>query len=886
MRNNVVPMALDTGPRSALATLAKVRAESTEVLESDFHAAFASPVSDMRPYRTALDRVAQGVCYFGADFRLIVSNRQYAEIYRLRPEDLVPGISLREVAILRYASGACPNLPLEEYVAQCHMTDATFLAERKTVKLKDGRTIAVFHQPLPDGGYVATHEDITDRKNEHLSIQSLIDWIPDFLWIKDQKGRFIIANQALAWDSGRASAAEMTGLSDFDLHPAERAEEFFEDEQQIFASGEPMIDREEMVISAAGVTNWILSTKVPVRNAAGEIFGLVGIARNITDRKREDELRIGRVRVLELIASGAPLKEVLDHLIRVTDDSVTGLFSSILLMDAQGVHLQHMSAPGLPDSYRKAVDKIRIGPATGSCGAAAFLAEQVIVADIRTDPLWDDYRHLAAPYGYRSCWSTPILSERGTVLGVYAMYSTKVRHPSAAELSLIEISVHLARIAIQRKLNEDRLEFMANYDSLTGLPNRTLMNDRLAQAISYANRYDRGVSVAFIDIDNFKTINDSLGHHTGDILLKTLSARMAASLKTTDTLVRLGGDEFVVILFDQAKAGDAVMSALQKIRAAISEPLQIGAHNLHVTASIGLASYPADGANADALLANADAAMYRAKNVGRDNFQFYTPELNQSVHEKFLLQEELRGALARSEFILHYQPQVDLATGKMFGVEALIRWIHPKLGFISPAKFIPIAEETGLIVQIGEWVLRTACLQNKAWQEAGHPGIQMCVNVSARQFKEANLVARTMAILEETGLSPDFLELELTESLIMQDVGQAVATMKALKNIGITLAIDDFGTGYSSLSVLKNFPVDRLKIDKTFVDEILSNESDKAVVGAVISLAHNLKMRVIAEGVETAEQMDYLAAHGCDEMQGYYFSKPVLPEGIGKLLAS
>ncbi|MGO8801156.1 MAG: putative bifunctional diguanylate cyclase/phosphodiesterase, partial [Roseiarcus sp.] len=383
-----------------------------------------------------------------------------------------------------------------------------------------------------------------------------------------------------------------------------------------------------------------------------------------------------------------------------------------------------------------------------------------------------------------------------------------------------------------------------------------------------------------------KFVNDSLGHNAGDELLKIVASRMVKCVRATDTVVRLGGDEFVILLFDQPKSADMASATLQKVQAAIAEPIKIEGHDLRVTCSIGLANYPNDGTDADALLANADAAMYRAKETGRDNFQFYTPELNTKVHEKFTLQSELRNAILRSEFVLRYQPQVDLRTGRVFAVEALIRWRHPTLGMIPPIKFIPIAEDTGMIVPIGDWVLHEACRQNKAWQDAGLPHVTICVNVSARQFKEKSLISRVVSALEDSGLEARFLELELTESLIMQDVEQAVATMKELQSLGVQLSIDDFGTGYSSLAALKTFPVARLKIDKSFINDLPNDENDKAVASAVISLGQKLNLRVIAEGVETDDQVAFLRANNCDEMQGYHFSKPVPAADIERMLGA
>ncbi|WP_119154993.1 putative bifunctional diguanylate cyclase/phosphodiesterase [Caldimonas tepidiphila] len=428
--------------------------------------------------------------------------------------------------------------------------------------------------------------------------------------------------------------------------------------------------------------------------------------------------------------------------------------------------------------------------------------------------------------------------------------------------------------------SQERLEHMAHHDVLTGLPNRALLEDRLNQAIFYAQRYERFVSLVFIDLDNFKTINDSLGHDVGDELLRQTAQRMTQAVRRTDTVVRMGGDEFVIVLFDQPEKAETITGTIERIREQVATPMSIGRHTLRVTCSMGLATYPHDGRDSHTLLKNADAAMYRAKELGRNNFQFYTAEMNSKLKERVSLQQGLLRALENEEFGLVYQPQILARTGQTVGVEALIRWQHPEFGLVPPARFIPLAEETGLIVPIGEWVLRTACRQNKAWQQQGLPPVKVSVNVSPRQFKEKSWTATVAQVLAETGLDPKYLELEITESLIMEDVERAIEIMNTLQEMGVQLSIDDFGTGYSSLSSLKHFPVARLKIDQSFVRSLPDSEDDCSIAMAVIALGHRLKLKVVAEGVETEQQRVFLHDNECDEMQGYHFSRPVSAQEI------
>ena len=441
-----------------------------------------------------------------------------------------------------------------------------------------------------------------------------------------------------------------------------------------------------------------------------------------------------------------------------------------------------------------------------------------------------------------------------------------------------DLLVRAMRYAIERKRYQEEIEHQANYDSLTGLANRQLLNDRLRQSV-FAQRHERSIAVVFIDLDHFKLVNDSLGHNVGDQLLKLIAERLLLTVRSGDTVARLGGDEFVLILNDQTRE-QVVFHAVQRMIDVVNEPIEVDSRELNVTCSAGVSLYPQDGPDVDTLLKNADTAMYRAKALGRNNFQFFTAGMNQLVRDRLTLEHTLRRALERNELLLHYQPRVNLRTGMVCALEALVRWNHPEWGLTQPERFIALAEETGLIVPIGQWVLRHACLQMGEWRKAGL-AVSVSVNLSTRQFWTGDLIATVADILGETGVEPTNLELELTEGMIIRDADKVITTLHGLKSIGVGLSIDDFGTGYSSLSYLRRLPVDAVKIDKTFVTDIDAGGFDSGILArAIISLGHALNLKVVAEGVETKTQLDFLAAHECDEVQGYYFGEPTPPSNL------
>ena len=440
----------------------------------------------------------------------------------------------------------------------------------------------------------------------------------------------------------------------------------------------------------------------------------------------------------------------------------------------------------------------------------------------------------------------------------------------------------IARDVTHTRRAEERIRRLAHFDELTGLPNRTMFMHTLQRAFSLAQRRGKQFALFFIDLDRFKNINDSLGHEAGDRLLQDVARRLRNNLRESDTVARLGGDEFVVLVEDCADPRE-LNAIAQNILNAVGRPYTLSGREYHVTGSIGISTYPADGLDPASLLKNADIAMYLAKDRGKNNFQFYSAQQNAHSFERLALESALRHALERREFVLHYQPKIDMRTNRIIGVEALLRWNHPDLGVVAPNQFIPLAEETGLIVPIGRWVLRTACAQSAAWRSDGLPGVRIAVNLSARQFSDDALIADIGDALAEAALAPEGLELEITESMVMQNPERAVSTLSRLRELGISVSIDDFGTGYSSLGYLKRFPIDNVKIDRSFIKDLPHDSDDAAITRAVIAMAQSLRIRVVAEGVETREQLEFLREHECDECQGYFVSRPLPPSEFALL---
>ncbi|MGA3093478.1 MAG: EAL domain-containing protein [Terriglobales bacterium] len=588
-----------------------------------------------------------------------------------------------------------------------------------------------------------------------------------------------------------------------------------------------------------GEIYWEAASVVPIRDTGGVISHLLAVKEDITERRRvEKELRLAQF-------------------------SLEHASDAVYWMNSQGRIVYANEA---------------------SCASLGRSREELLSLSIPDiDPLFP-------PDRWQAFWEE--LKTRSS-LTFEVQHQTKQGRAFPVEITATylefdgqEYSFAFARDITDRKVAEERVQTLAYYDALTGLPNRTLLRDRLSRALATARRQKHKVALLFLDLDRFKIINDSLGHSVGDLLLQEVAGRLSKCSREQDTVARLGGDEFLIVLTDLRDIADVAVAA-ERFMDAMTAVFVIHDHVLRVSCSLGISIFPEHGADSEALIKNADAAMYSAKDAGRNNFQFFTADMNAQAVQRLTLENSLRLALDREELFLVYQPQMDMATGTIIGLEALVRWQHPELGLVSPSEFIPIAENSGLIMPIGEWVLRTACSQVRKWQEEGLAAVSVAVNVSAVQFRQEGFPQTIRRVLNETGLAPQYLELELTESLLLSNADVMFSVLQQLMAMGLSLAIDDFGTGYSSLSYLKRFPVSKLKIDRSFIQDVAVDVDDAAITSAIISMAKSLNLKVIAEGVENEAQMSFLRDHRCDEIQGYYFSKPLAAdEAADKLRAA
>ena len=597
------------------------------------------------------------------------------------------------------------------------------------------------------------------------------------------------------------------------------------------------------------------------------------------EQLQENE-KLSRVRntILELIVNSSAISPILNTIVKSVELEYEGIQCSILLLDSSKTHITMGAAPSLPDFYNEAIDGLEIGIGVGSCGTAMFTGERVVAQDIMTHPYWAEFKEVAAMANLRSCWSQPIKNSAGEVLGSFAIYKREPAIPTANEIKLIEQFAHLASIAIERQKSSDLIWRQANFDTLTDLPNRNIMGEHLKQALSTAHRDNTQVALMFLDLDNFKDINDTLGHSVGDDLLVECARRIEQSVREKDIVARLGGDEFVIIITD-IHHFTGIERTAQKILKILATPYFLQNEVVHSSASIGITVYPTDAEDVSGLLKNADQAMYGAKSTGKNNYQYYTLSMRQAAIQRMSLINDLRCAIDNDQFFMLYQPIVDLQTGAIYKAEALIRWQHPTRGLIGPMEFIPLAEETGLIIDISNWVFSQVCKKVKFWRSELCPNLQISINTSPVHYTDnERCITQWLDILLSSHIPPDAILLEITESLLMESTEYVSNKLFQFRQAGVDIALDDFGTGFSSISYLKRYPTDYLKIDKSFVHSMTQVSNDKVLCEAIIVMAKKLGIKVIAEGVETPEQHKILENMGCDFAQGYLFSYPLTAE--------
>lgn len=642
------------------------------------------------------------------------------------------------------------------------------------------------------------------------------------------------------------------------------------------------VSTEEILTSKVGHRYWVNMMLNPVKDKNGHWQKTVAVLLDITKTKMHEVLNN---RILEALARDLPLIAVLEMVCEEVERIAPEISASILQVDEQN-RLRPLAGPSLPASYSSQLDGLSIGPDVGSCGTAAWRKQAVLVSDIAKDPLWARYKDLVLPLGYQACWSTPILDNHGKVLGTFAFYYRE-RGPQLASTfhhKLVQACTSLCALAMEREQTRLRLRRLALYDSLTGLPNRSLLQANADQLLQTVQREGKPAALLFINLDRFKHVNDSLGRDAGDDLLCVVANRLRDSLRHSSTLARLSGDEFVVMLPYPNTRTLTVL--IERLQATLMQPLILKGTTIDVSASIGVAVYPQDGHDMATLLHRADIAMYQAKNAGLGRCSYFRSDMNQVAQERLLLENALRQALhsGNGSLHLHYQPQIELTTGRLYGIEALARWQHPTLGTISPTRFIPLAEESGLIGMLGHWALQEACRQLGQWHQQGLSIPSVAVNLSPLNFHNLELPKIIAATLERNGLQATHLTLELTENTLLDNHQSTLKTLESVHAQGVRLSIDDFGSGYSSLSYLRRLPISELKLDRSFVADLESNAEARALSSAILGIGNSLNLTVVAEGVETAGQEATLRQQGYPVVQGYLFSRPLAPANLERWL--
>ncbi|HSI39065.1 MAG TPA: EAL domain-containing protein [Xanthobacteraceae bacterium] len=692
----------------------------------------------------------------------------------------------------------------------------------------------------------------------------------DVFWEIDDKAVFTyFADQAGVYDDVIAVAP---GFSVMDIAARDPINdpEIWRRQLAENLTGVPFRDFAYSIRLADGSLRHFRASGVPITDEQGRRLGMRGISGERTAEVETLSLQRLQSRVLRALADGCTLAEVGDLLCREVERLDPGVVCSIL--ELQGDRLSPLASPSLPEAFSRMLAGLQIGPNVGSCGTACYRGEAVEVHDIASDPLWADYHDLPLPGALLACWSSPIKHRNGEVAGAFAFYFRERRGPTEWNRQIVAVCVDLCALAIERDRARAHIERLAYYNALTGLPNRVRTCTEIDDLLREAQAGGRPLAVLFLDIDHFKDVNETLGHTVGDRLLAALAANLREQFGPSERIGHLGSDEFVVVLPDCTGAGAS--AAAHRVARTLTRPMVVADMALPLTVSIGISTYPDNGTDAETLLKHADAAMCEAKSAGRATIRLFGAAMKRNAQNRLVYGAALRGAVERGEMSLHYQPQIGLADGLLHGVEALARWRHPELGDVPPGTFIPIAEETGQIKQIGVWAIREACRQMAEWQAASVDIGSISVNLSPRHFHDAELPATVAALLREHRLPTGSLVLEITESVMMDTHPAAMETANALRALGVGLSMDDFGTGYSSLSMLARMPISELKIDQSFMRELEGDRNTQAVVTTITRIGEILGMKVVCEGIETESQLALLRALGCPVGQGYVFSRP------------
>lgn len=781
--------------------------------------------------------------------------------------------------------------PLERLLREAH---ATGQPQRGELEFRAPEAVWVDVQVFPfEGGVSVYLRDITARKQAERRLrllESAVVHITDAIVITRAPADPTVEPPAIIWSNDAFlrmtgySAEEVRGANPARLVSSETAESMASLLQGAIAQNSPL--RAELTQRHRdGHTYWVELDVAPIADADGHVSHLAAVQRDITERKAAEAHSLARQRVLEMIAQGLPLTEVLDAIARLIEAQNPSLHATILTH--RDGHLYVGAAPGLPRSYTALIDGESIGPDAGSCGTAIYTRDLVITHDIAADPRWLPWRDAALAHGLRACWSVPIINQHQSVLGALALYYHAPRTPTTREVEVLREHAYLTGLALEHQRLTDELAHQAQHDMLTGLPNRVLLQDRLNQALQIAAREGDSVAVMMLDLDNFKRINDSLGHSAGDQLLQEVSARLLTCARAGDTVARHGGDEFVFIL--PATDADEARAVADTISAVFEESVHIFGHELIVTPSIGVAMAPEHGTDTERLIRGADTAMYAAKYSPQRRVAFFDDSMDLEATRRLQVEAELRRAITNDELDLYYQPRVALASGEVVGAEALIRWQHPERGLLTPGYFIPIAEQAGMMHALDRWVHARACRDLRRWQDHGWP-CRLSLNISTDELLDEGFLLELTDLLTAAGLEPGRVELEITENLLLRDATRASAHLRLLKQRvpDVRVALDDFGSGYSSLGYLQRLPLDTLKIDQSFV-HALDQEGGhvaSAIIKAIIDIAESLNMRVVAEGIERPEQWGLLTALGCHEGQGYHMARPMPREAFEALLQS